>query len=55
MNTLRQTTPPGRAWSLDASPRAPFVRLITDTPHGRTPRLVAAWSLSGSGRLVRAG
>lgn len=55
MTTHRQTTPAARAWSLDAPPRAPFVRLITDTPHGGTPRLVAAWSLSGAGRLVRAG
>lgn len=54
MNILRQTRPAVRAWTLDARPRAPFVRLVADAPRGHAPRLVAAWSLDGSGRLVRA-
>lgn len=54
MNIHRHTRPDARVWTLDPRPRAPFVRLVAEAPCGQPPRLVAAWSLNGSGRLVRA-
>lgn len=47
-------TPTARTWTLANRPRAPFVRLVIDNGPSRRDRLVATWSLTGSGRLVRA-